>query len=180
LIVSFCHLGRFVRTWTPRATAMALAVVCAESTAAAATGSRFRPVTRKESAPFKVLDRFVMKDGRDVSIIGGSLALIENPTRHTRMIRHLPQLGMLTHNLVRATRDQELAAIAASPVPAHPYVDGEVVVVLRSGTRLPDRLSLTTAHVRSTSRRVRNVRRRPNRTPTPRIPRSITRSTSRA
>jgi hypothetical protein len=128
---------------------MALAVVCAESTAAAATGSRFRPVTRKESAPLKVLDRFVMKDGRDVSIIGGSLALIENPTRHTRMIRHLPQLGMLTHNLVRATRDQELAAIAASPVPAHPYVDGEVVVVLRSGTRLPDRLSLTTAQVRS-------------------------------
>lgn len=96
------------------------------------------PAKRGQSP--RVLDRFVAPDGRQITIYQGYFARVVDPKRRTESLRYLSHTAARMTTMVRSRsaipdRKGVLAELAV-PAPEHPYIDGEVVAVLRPGTRL--------------------------------------------
>jgi hypothetical protein len=109
---------------------------------ALAASPQVQRVSSKAVRPLKIIDKFVTKDGRNVTLVGGDIAIVKSPHK-TLTVRYLSDVAMDTHGIFRPDRAEEVAALNKPPTPAHPYVNGVVLVVLRSGTGLPNTLSVS-------------------------------------
>jgi hypothetical protein len=129
---------------------LALLLSCAFSATLVAPASaaghkaQLKQGTEKRLPALKVLDRFVTKDGRKVTLYAGDMALVQS-RKGAQSVRYLPDVAMSTHGLFPPDRSVELASVNKPVLSQHPYIDGEVLVVLRTGAGLPDSLTLSKA-----------------------------------